>query len=451
MSLEPSRNGNPLRRVFKNLGILLSGRTLGALLALVSLAVTVRALSPANLGIVVLIHTYVLTIRGLLNFKMFEAIIRYGVPALEDGNTEGLRRLLRTSASIDLASALTGAAVAASGAMIGGHLLGLDADQAYFAVLYSATLLLSGTTTAKGTLRLFDRFDILGTVLVAGPLVRLSGVLVASSQGAGVGGFAVAWALALAAEYLLLNIFGWRELVRRIQGTMWPGRAILDIHRDHRDFWQFVWVVYWQSTLDLVPKHVSTLMVGALLGPGEAGMFRVARAFSSVLSKPAVLLRQALFPDLTRLWHQGDRGFFRFLSRVVIIVGIPALALASAAAVFAEPLLSLIAGEEYGPAAPLMSLLLFAAVLELIGATLRPAGYAVSRAGAMLRIQVLATVIYAGVFLLGAHTLGLVGPGIAACALMAVSVLGMVWVLNEALRFAPPLKPGSGAGDRRAI
>jgi O-antigen/teichoic acid export membrane protein len=451
MSLGPPRNGSPLRRVFKNLALLLSGRTLGAVLALASLALMARALGPANLGVVVLIHTYVLAVRGLLNFKMFEAIIRYGVPALEDGHTEALRRLLRTSASMDVVSALAGTAVSALGATIGGHLLGLDEDQAFLAVLYSATLLLSGTGTAKGALRLFDRFDILGIALVVGPLVRLSGVLIAFSQDAGVGGFAAAWALALAAEYLLLNIFGWRELGRRIKEPLWPGRAILEIHHYHRNFWRFVWVVYWQSTLDLVPKHFSTLFVGALLGSGEAGMFRVARAFSDVLSKSAVLLRQVLFPDLTRLRHQGGRGFFRFFTRVVIIVGIPALALASAAAVFAEPLLSLTVGEEYGPAAPLMSLLLFASALELVGATLRPAGYAVNRAGAMLRNQLLATVVYAIVFLVGTRSLGLVGPGIAACALMAVSVLGMGWVLNDALRSAPPLQPGSGDRGRRAI
>ena len=46
-----------------------------------------RALGPTEFGMLVLMQTYVLLIRGLLNFKQFQAIIRYGVPAHDAGDT----------------------------------------------------------------------------------------------------------------------------------------------------------------------------------------------------------------------------------------------------------------------------------------------------------------------------------------------------------------------------
>jgi O-antigen/teichoic acid export membrane protein len=70
---------NPMRRVLGNFGLLLRGRGIGALMALAATALMARALGPAEFGLVILIHTYVVLVRGLLNFKQFLAIVRYGV------------------------------------------------------------------------------------------------------------------------------------------------------------------------------------------------------------------------------------------------------------------------------------------------------------------------------------------------------------------------------------
>ena len=40
---------------------------------------------------------------------------------------------------------------------------------------------------------------------------------------------------------------------------------------------QFLWITYWQSNVDLIPKHGSIMLAGVLLGPTDAGLLRLAR------------------------------------------------------------------------------------------------------------------------------------------------------------------------------
>ncbi len=444
MSTFPAADERPLRRAFRRFAWLLGGRTAAALLAFASLILTARALGPEGLGVVVLIHTYALVVKGLLNFKPFESIVRYGVPALEDGDTAAVRRLIRVSAGLDILSALGCAGLAMAGAPLAGRVLGWDAGDLSLVNLYAGTLLLSGTGTAKGVLRLFGRFDSLGRALVVGPLVRLLGVGVASQLSAGVVGFVWAWVLALAAGYLFLNLRGWWELRRNLPGTVFGVPSMVGMEARHPGYWRFLWVVYWQSSLDLLPKHGATLLAGTFLGPAGAGLFRAAGGIANVLSKPAVLVRQVLFPDLTRLWHMGGKDFDHLYTRTALIVGIPAGVVVLASLAFGELVLTATLGDEYRQAAGLLSVLLLAATLELLGAALRPAGYAMSKAGAMLRIQVWASAAYVIAFLSGVHWFGLIGPGLAACVLMLVSLAGMIWVLRHGR--TTPVSAG-GAND----
>ena len=94
--------------------------------------------------------------------------------------------------------------------------------------------------------------------------------------------------------------------------------------------WSFVRTLYWQSNLELAQRHGLILLAGAMLGPAGAGMFRIAREFADVLAKPVVVVRQAVFPDLARLRHQGTRDFRGLYVRFgVLSAGIAAVVVAA--------------------------------------------------------------------------------------------------------------------------
>ena len=101
-----------MRRVLGNLGYLLRGRGIAAVMLLVATALMARALGPAEFGLVVLIHTYVVLVRGLLNVKQFLAIVRYGMPALDADDPRTLRRLIAVCWRVDRFACITATVVA---------------------------------------------------------------------------------------------------------------------------------------------------------------------------------------------------------------------------------------------------------------------------------------------------------------------------------------------------
>ena len=90
--VEPSAS----KRVLKNFGIVLRGRGIAAVFTLAATALMAHALSAIEFGLVILLHTYVLAVRGFLNFRTYEAIVRFGVPLHEnDDKEEFIRGLLK--------------------------------------------------------------------------------------------------------------------------------------------------------------------------------------------------------------------------------------------------------------------------------------------------------------------------------------------------------------------
>jgi O-antigen/teichoic acid export membrane protein len=401
-------------RVLKNFGVVLRGRGIAAILTLSATALMANALTATEFGLVILLHTYVLAVRGILNFRTYEAIVRFGVPLHENGDDEGLKKLFRTTTFIDLTSAVAATSLGVAAASIAGGFLHWDEQMISLAGLYSLVMLTTFINTPNGILRLYDRFDALSVFYTVGPTVRITGVLLAWYLDAGMHVFIAVWAAAFVLENCWLIARGRLELKKHISGSLWKGAKWRGIEYANREFRQFIMVVYWQTNIDLLPKHLSVLLAGNLLGPAAAGMFRLARDFSSVLSKPAMMLREVLFPDLTRILHTEATGFHELGYRAVKVAGAAGLLLVLVSIPAAGPILGII-GPEYTGASTLLTLMLLAATFELAGSPLRAAAYAMGKVAPVLRIHLLSVLIYLGLFYVLTPVMGLSGPGLAAC------------------------------------
>ncbi len=99
------------RKVMANAGLLIGGRSLNAPLSLAYLAISARALGVHDMGVVVLINAYALTIGQIVRFESWQAILHYGSRPLADGRAHDFHRVLRFSLLLDLISAAAGLAV----------------------------------------------------------------------------------------------------------------------------------------------------------------------------------------------------------------------------------------------------------------------------------------------------------------------------------------------------
>lgn len=423
-------------KVWNNFAQLVTGRLVSAILTLLATAVMARALGPAEFGVVVLLHTYVLTVRALLNLKPAETFVNYGVGLIDAGDTEKVNRLLGLVRSFEWVTMLLATALGVMAAPLIGPLLGLPDEASAILMAYSLVLLASPVGTSRGFCRATERFDVLRGALAIGPAVRLIGVLLAWYWSASWQYFALAWAVSLGVSYLFLWWRGARLMRRsgfkpqhiswRRAGAEFPGLP------------GFVGVVYGQGILDQLPRHLITLLIGGFLGAASAGLYRVAREVADVLAKPVQLIRQAAFTEITRIGQRGLNGksdlsavFLRYGLRMLL----PALVLVGIASYFREELLAAIGGADYVVAGNLLVLLLVAATIELVGAVLRPTAYAFGKAVVALRVQVLATLTYISVFIVLSDQLGLESVGIAAIAsaMVTLVILGsLVWRWSRA-------------------
>ena len=402
-----------LKRVLRNFGVVIRGRGIAGVFSVMATGLMANALSPTEFGLVILLHTYVMVIRGALNFRTFEAVVRFGIPLNDSGNESRFRSLLRSTMLIDIGSAVLATVVGVLAAPLAGRFLHWDAQMVMWASLYSLFMLSTANGTPNGILRVYDRFDALGVQFTVAPALRFTMVAIAWAMDAPMAVFLFMWGSAFAAGHLYMLVRGLKELSTHVKTPLWSGFRWSELKKPENGFWSFVGVVYWQTGIDLLPKHVSVLLAGNLLGPAAAGLFRLAREFSTVLTQPAVTLREVLFPDLTRSFHAEDGGIHSIPFKTALIAGLAGLAIVLFSVLFGDSILGII-GKAYIPAAPLLSMLLLAATFDLASAPLRAAAYAMGKAGVVLRIHVAGIICYVALFFVITPITRLTGPGWAA-------------------------------------
>ncbi len=427
------------RRVFANFRLLFSGRLVAVLLNLGAVATLARALDLAEFGTVVLVHVYALTVRGLVNVKPSLTIVRWGVPLVEGGEAGKLHGLLELTRRLDRCIALGAATLAAALAPVAGMLLDWDASTVGYCTLYSGALLFSGIGSARGYLQAINRFDLLAQQMAVGPAIRFAGALAASVASPRIETFLAIWGCSLATEYLFLIWQGRRKVRESGLRISWLGGGSFAAFPGLP---HFLSVTYVQALLELVPNRLATLMVGATLGAESAGLFKAARDCSTVLTRPAVLLSQAIFPDLTRLWHEDYGKFRRLLVRACLIAGAIGLALTAGSLLVGDWLLGTLFGPEFPAAAVLLVWLIFGAAFDLGGASLTPAGYAMDRAGRIMAGRILGTLVFLTGYFSMQGQFGLDGVGVAIAAGSIVTWLALVAIVSR----TPPSHTGSAPG-----
>ena len=440
-----------MKRLLTNFSWLAGGRTTGALMNLAATALAARALGAAEFGLVVMVHAAALMIRNLINVKTSEAVIRYGVPLAEENRIGELKGLLVRFARIDVIAGVIAAVVSALVLLFLADQIELPDHLKGPAALYLVVMLVSVIGTARGTLRLLDKFGSLSVQLTVGPALKLAAVAILvftplltpyATQAAA---FIMIWAVAYFVEHAYTWWRAYRAFNRHYGETSREEPRV-----DRHDVRSFLYTTYWQSTLDTAPKQAATLLAGTLLGPAGAALFSFARELAEVLAKPVTLLRQVVFPDLARLWRNDIPRFIRVTWRTGAVTAGVGLVVVVLSLVVAQPILIALAGDDFGAAAVLLTLLLMAASIELAGASFRPASYVMGKARTLLNVQLVSTGVYLLAFL-GLVTLyGLEGIGLATIAGAVVTFAGAGWVVvrgvRERLRADRELPASAAAG-----
>ncbi len=412
------------RTIVRNAAYLATGKLGGALLGLLALALAGRGMSPAMFGTLILIHSYANGVGAVVKFQTWQFIVRYGAPALERGDIATLRDVTGFAFGLDLASGLLGMVCGLAVLPCVADWFGLGADHLGLAMLYCTLIPTMTAATPTGILRVFDRFDQIAWQQLVTPLVRGIGATISYVADLGFTGFVLTWYLADLSGDLCLWAMSVRELHRReVKGALKPG-----LFRPARKLpraWSFVWTTNAAHSIWAAWGPVSNLIVGALLSPVAAGLFKIAATFFDSASKPAELMSRSFYPEIMRL-DPSSRHPWQLAVRSALISGAIAIVVLLLVMVGGEPVIALTFGKRYVEAYDLLQLMTLSLVMAMAAFPLESLLYMAGRERSALVAEGTAALGYAVLLFVAIHAYGLWGAGLAYVAGVCLKTLFML-------------------------
>lgn len=342
----------PLQRIARNFGLLLSGQAAVTVLAFVALGLNTRALGIEDLGRLFLVQAACELTSKVVAFQNWQTFIKLGA---EDGTgSADTMGLWVFGVALDfLAGAIAAVIIAFIFAFFPG-LVGLDPETASWGLIYAASLLVSGTGTCIGTLRLYGRFGQVVAVNTLQALLLLASAAVLYHLSAPLTAYFVAIPVITAFCSVLLILLGLRRILQQIPGSRhyWPSAV------ERRTFLSFAFGVSASATLNAFRQRGEVLLVGVILGPAAAALFGVTYRLAALITRFAQSARISVYPEFSKMVAQNAfPEALALAKKLTRWTGLAGLAIIAAVVVAGGQALALLFGTEFAAAYPNLVLL----------------------------------------------------------------------------------------------
>ena len=380
------RSRHALRAVMRNLGWLLASRSVLGILSLFYLGFATRTLGVVDFGRFALIAGAAQALTTLVGFQTWQIIVQYGVEPLQHNDTPRLARLLRGAGMLDLVSALVGIVLTVIILLTLGDRLGIPPDLLRDTLIFATVMLVSIRSTPLGILRLRDRFSLAAIADSMTPITRFVGAGYAIFFDPTIHGFLIAWGAAELVTAATYWIFVARSGdLRLLAGARTDYRRLVT---ENPGLLRFAISTNASATLGLSSKQIPLLLVGAVVGPSAAGVFRLAAQVAQALAKITQLMSRAAFPEVVRAVRVASaERLARMLGRMFLASSVAALVIMALVAVAGRSVLSLIGGSAFGDAYPTLLWLTAAGCVELMLVSAETVMTALHRAGTVFAIR----------------------------------------------------------------
>lgn len=360
---------------------------------LAQVALVAHLLGLTEYGRLALVTSLVTLVGRFFDVRVGIAATTYGAAALQVG-PDRAGPVFRFSYVIDLATGVAAAVVLVPVALLVGPSL-IGSGGVALVLLYCLTLLVSTVDESSlAVLRLLDRYrlvagytagiEVVRVLLIGAALLTmdsLTGVVLALVAYKAMGGAANLVAAAIA--------------YRKATGDALLGRDREILTSDTRR--QMLRTMFHTNIVTytkLVQQQVPTIVVGAIAGPFQAGIYKIGTAASvgvARLSDPALV---AILPRLSQLWSTGRRERVRLFVWHISRISIPIMLLATLLVVlFRHPILAGLGGDDARGAAGVLVVVAIAWGID--GALFWNASllFAAGRARAVATVAVITAVV----------------------------------------------------------
>lgn len=412
------------------MGVVLSSNLVVALLTFGTFALTTRALSLAELGVLVLIEAYGRVFDQVLRLEPTQALIRMAMPWRDDPQARPFRRLVRFGFLLDFGGSILAAAAALACLPLVGPWFGFDAGTQHLAALYCLTLLVPAPMTANALLRLFGRFGLYSRISVMTVALRLVATAALFAAGAGFDAFVLLLCADSCISRLAPTLRCW-TLLRRKAGARVLRESLDGLTQQHPGLWRFILA----SNLNVLARNSTrqfdVAALGGFVSPAELSFYVLAKRFAMLVIRLGTPIQLVVYPRMCELvarnrLTQLSHFVWTFL---VALLGMFACGLALFALV-SQPLVSRVFGPEFVAAIPNILVQLAGACLFLTGKVLASGLQAVHRVGQLMTVSI----VTAAVFFVPIPFL-VPQQGVMAASWLGLAV-GVVWLSACAWAFA---------------
>lgn len=372
-----------MKRLFTNMGWLLGGRGINAVLSLVYLALATRSLGLENFGYFAAIVALGQAVTGIANFQTWQFIVRWGANG-DEASEENLRDATGFAIALDMISVAMGTVIAAFVMWTAHYWLPLPSDLLWLTFGYCVVSLISIRATPTGLLRMNFKYATATAAEAVQPIIRAIGAVLAWLFMPTVAGFILAYAVSEVAVAAALWFAAARD--QRIDLS---ALSLTRIPEKHPDAWRFVWSTNLSGSLTIAGKQVMILLVGTFGGAALLGGFRVASQLGQALIALAQTVSKAILPELVQA-RDDAIVMARRMANIALVGGVIAVLVAL---FFGRWGLALIAGEEFGAFYWAMVILAIAGAVELVGASLESLLVSAGRAGTAFIVRAVPTVL----------------------------------------------------------
>jgi len=374
-----------MQRLFTNIGWLLGGRGINAVLSLVYLALATRTLGLEMFGHFAAIVAIGLVVTGVANFQTWQFIVRWGANGSEN-DADAASEATGFAIALDLFSVAMGTVLAAVMVWSAPYWIPLPTELLPLTFGYCLISLLSIRTTPMGLLRLRFKYASATAAEAVQPIVRTAGAILAWLYMPTVTGFVLAYA----ASELAVAVALWIAAARNERIDL-SALSLTRIPARYDDAWRFVWSTNMSGSLTIAGKQITLLLVGAFGGAALLGGFRVASQLGQALVALAQTISKAILPELVHA-KEDALAIARRMANVALVGGVIAVLVA---VIFGRLGLDLIAGAEFRGRGFYwaMVILSIAGAVELVGASLESLLVSAGRAGTAFLVRAGPTVL----------------------------------------------------------
>lgn len=414
-----------MQRLFTNIGWLLGGRGINAVLSLVYLALATRTLGLEMFGHFAAIVAIGLVVTGIANFQTWQFIVRWGANGT-NGDGTAASEATGFAIALDILSVAMGIVLAALMVWSAPLWLPVPEELLPLTFAYCIVSLISIRTTPMGLLRLRFKYATATAAEAVQPIVRTAGAVLAWIYMPTVTGFVLAYA----ASELAVAVALWLAAARNERIDL-SALSLTRIPARHKDAWRFVWSTNMSGSLTIAGKQITLLLVGAFGGAALLGGFRVASQLGQALVALAQTISKAILPELVHA-KEDALVIARRMANVALIGGVIAVLVA---VVFGRLGLDLIAGSEFRGRGFYWALVILsiAGAVELVGASLESLLVSAGRAGTAFLVRAAPTLLGFGLLNLAIGWNGALGAAFTVLGASALAVIGFyVAILNLA-------------------